>query len=55
MVADFGLSDWISDLEDGSSPICGTPGYMAPEVPQYFITAFVNHLKCLILHQNSPS
>ena len=32
MVADFGLSDWIKDLEDGSSPICGTPGYMAPEV-----------------------
>ena len=35
MVADFGLSDWIKDLEDGSSPICGTPGYMAPEVCQY--------------------
>lgn len=32
MVADFGLSDWVSVLEDGSSPICGTPGYMAPEV-----------------------
>ena len=32
MVADFGLSDWITNLEDGKSPICGTPGYMAPEV-----------------------
>ena len=32
MVADFGLSDYIKVLEDGSSPICGTPGYMAPEV-----------------------
>ena len=32
MVADFGLSDYIKVLEDGTSPICGTPGYMAPEV-----------------------
>ena len=41
MVADFGLSDWVSVLEDGSRPICGTPGYMAPEVsimgPQPFL------------------
>ena len=32
MVADFGLSDWVKVLADGTSPICGTPGYMAPEV-----------------------
>ena len=36
MVADFGLSDWMKDLDSGSSPICGTPGYMAPEVLTYF-------------------
>ena len=36
MVADFGLSDYIKVLEDGSSPICGTPGYMAPEVNNAF-------------------
>ena len=42
MVADFGLSDWITDLEDGSSPICGTPGYMAPEVVQYYV--WINYI-----------
>jgi calcium/calmodulin-dependent protein kinase I len=31
MVADFGLSEWLWEIQDGS-PICGTPGYMAPEV-----------------------
>ena len=36
MVADFGLSDYIKVLEDGLSPICGTPGYMAPEVNNVF-------------------
>ena len=37
MVADFGLSDWVKILEDGTSPICGTPGYMAPEVLLKFL------------------
>ena len=31
MVADFGLSEWVWDIQD-DGPICGTPGYMAPEV-----------------------
>ncbi len=31
LVADFGLSEWILDINE-ASPICGTPGYMAPEV-----------------------
>ena len=31
MVADFGLSDWEVNLVAGS-PVCGTPGYLAPEV-----------------------
>ena len=31
MVADFGLSDWEVNLSAGS-PVCGTPGYLAPEV-----------------------
>ena len=31
LVADFGLSEWIWEISD-QSPICGTPGYMAPEV-----------------------
>ena len=30
-MADFGLSEWILDINE-ASPICGTPGYMAPEV-----------------------
>ena len=31
LVADFGLSEWIWEIGE-QSPICGTPGYMAPEV-----------------------
>ena len=31
MVADFGLSDWEVNLNAGS-PVCGTPGYLSPEV-----------------------
>ena len=31
LVADFGLSDWEVNLSPGS-PVCGTPGYLAPEV-----------------------
>lgn len=31
MVADFGLSEYAWDISD-ETPICGTPGYMAPEV-----------------------
>ena len=31
LVADFGLSEWIWEISE-QSPICGTPGYMAPEV-----------------------
>ena len=31
MVADFGLSDWEVNLSAGA-PVCGTPGYLAPEV-----------------------
>ena len=29
LVADFGLSAWIDEID---APVCGTPGYMAPEV-----------------------
>ena len=31
MVADFGLSDWEVNLR-ARAPVCGTPGYLAPEV-----------------------
>jgi len=31
MLADFGLSEYEKELKDGST-ICGTPGYLAPEV-----------------------
>ncbi len=31
LVADFGLSDWEWALNE-DAPVCGTPGYMAPEV-----------------------
>lgn len=31
MVADFGLSEWVQEAPE-DSPVCGTPGYMAPEV-----------------------
>ena len=31
MVADFGLSDWETNLRPGD-PVCGTPGYLSPEV-----------------------
>ena len=31
LVADFGLSDYLCDLDE-NSPVCGTPGYMAPEL-----------------------
>ncbi len=34
LVADFGLSEWQERLssDGGDAPVCGTPGYMAPEV-----------------------
>lgn len=39
MVADFGLSDWITDITE-ETQICGTPGYMAPEIiADHFISA----------------
>ena len=31
LVADFGLSEYEWELKEGS-PVCGTPGYLAPEV-----------------------
>lgn len=31
MMADFGLSEWVWEINE-NSPLCGTPGYMAPEV-----------------------
>ncbi len=34
LVGDFGLSEWEDRLaaDGGDAPVCGTPGYMAPEV-----------------------